>query len=114
MLKKRALANAIFEAIASIVASVTIAGILWYGAYLVNSKEISPGYKTKKIPKNNFVGSLSSYLLYTITAVGALNAISAVYPSFMEAIGATRRIFELLQRKPKVQLQKKKLKYQGK
>jgi subfamily B ATP-binding cassette protein MsbA len=42
------------------------------------------------------MGDLVAFLLYTVTVAGAIGALSGMYAELMEALGASRRIFELL------------------
>ena len=49
------------------------------------------------------IGELTSFLLYTLTVAFSLGAISGLYEDFMKAIGASERVFELIDRKPEVQ-----------
>lgn len=62
---------------------------LWYGGTLVISKELS-------------AGSLTSFIIYTITVASGFGMLTGLYSEFMAAIGASERVFELLERKPLV------------
>ena len=77
------------KGLGAIFANIAIGGVLWYGGRLVISGEMS-------------VGSLSSFLLYTLTVAVGIGMITAVWGDFMKAIGSSHRIFELLDREPKV------------
>ena len=48
------------------------------------------------------VGGLSSFLLYTLTVAIGIGTITAVWGDFMKAVGSSHRIFELLDRVPRV------------
>ena len=52
-----------------------------------------------KPPDGRFTtGSLMAFLLYTVTIAGALGGIAGLFSSIMNALGASVRIFELLDR----------------
>jgi len=87
--KKRALATGIWAGFAGFIASLSLAGGLWYGGSLCKSGEITPG-------------TLTSFLFYTITVVAAVGMISSIFTDLMKAVGSSRRIFFLLDRKPLV------------
>ena len=70
-------------------AQSAIALVLWYGAYLVLSGEMK-------------IGSLTSFLLYTLTLAMGFAFLSGLYGQFMSAVGASERIFALIDSKPKV------------
>ena len=80
---KRALARSWFAAVASFLAFSAIAGIFWLGGNMVINKEIEPG-------------QLISFLLYTMMVAGAVGALSELFSGLQSTIGATARIFEIL------------------
>ena len=45
-------------------------------------------------------GELTSFMLYTFTVAFSLGALSGLYEDFAKAIGASDRVFELLEREP--------------
>lgn len=47
-------------------------------------------------------GDLISYMLFALQSVFAFQALLSIFPKFMEAIGASVRVFELLDRQPLV------------
>ncbi len=57
--------------------------VLWYGGRLVVSGALTPG-------------ALVTFLLYTFFVAGAVGAMTGLYSQFQEALGATARIFDLL------------------
>lgn len=65
-----------------------IAG-LWYGGRMVAAGEITTGL-------------LTSYMLYAVFLGAALGGLSQLYSDFNRAIGASVRVFELLDRRPGV------------
>jgi len=71
------------------VAMGTLALILWQGGHLVISGSMR-------------LGNLVAFLLYTVTVAGAIAALSGMYAELMEALGASRRIFELLEAESEV------------
>ena len=66
-----------------------IGGVLWYGGRLVAAGEMS-------------FGDLTSFLLYTFTLAFGISALSGLWGDFAKAIGASERVFELLDRVPTV------------
>ena len=80
---KRALARSWFAAVASFLAFSAIAGIFWLGGNMVINKEIEPG-------------QLISFLLYTMMVAGAVGALSELFSGLQSTLGATARIFEIL------------------
>ena len=66
-----------------------IAAVLWAGGNMLVDGTLS-------------IGELTSFLLYTLTVAFSLGAISGLYEDFMKAIGASERVFELLDRVPEV------------
>jgi ABC transporter fused permease/ATP-binding protein len=85
--RKRARVNAIFGAVAAFSAYGAISGVLWYGGIL-----LAEGAMT--------MGELTSFLLYTFTVAFSIAALGGVWQDFMRAVGASERIFELLERPP--------------
>jgi len=65
--------------------------VLWYGGKLVISGDITTGV-------------LTSFLLYTLTVAFSLAGISGLYGDFMRAVGATERVFELIDRKATINI----------
>ncbi|XP_029638148.1 ABC transporter B family member 27 [Octopus sinensis] len=66
--------------------------VLWYGGKLVNEKTVSPGL-------------LTSFLLYTLQVAMAFAFLSSIYGDFMQAVGASSRVFELLDREPLISME---------
>ena len=63
-----------------------ISVVLYVGGRLVNSGGLTPG-------------QLVQFLLYTLFVAGAVGALTGLYSQFQEALGASKRIFELLEEK---------------
>lgn len=69
---------------------MAIAGVLWYGGH-----EVIAGRLT--------AGGLTSFLFYLMFIAGSFAAFTSLYTQIQEAIGATQRIFEILDTTPDVQ-----------
>ncbi len=80
---RRARLRALFVPFVTFVAFGTLAVVLWVGGRLVVSGDLSPG-------------ELVSFLLYTLIVAGAIGSFTGLYSELQEALGASRRIFELL------------------
>jgi len=85
--KKRAFYGASFNGLISFAGFGAITGVLWYGGTLLAHGEIQ-------------FGELTSFMLYTFTVAFSLGALSGLYGDFAKAVGATERVFWLLERKP--------------
>lgn len=66
-----------------------IAVVLWFGGNMLVDGSLS-------------IGELTSFLLYTLTVAFSLGALSGLYEDFMKALGASERVFELIDRRPAV------------
>jgi subfamily B ATP-binding cassette protein MsbA len=64
--------------------------ILWFGG-----QEVLAGRLTG--------GQLITFLIYGLTVAGALGALVGLYTQFQEALGATKRVFQLLDTTPEIQ-----------
>jgi subfamily B ATP-binding cassette protein MsbA len=67
-----------------------LALVLWYGGREVLAERLTGG-------------GLVSFLIYGLTVAGAFASLVNLYTQFQEAIGATRRVFQLLDTEPDVQ-----------
>lgn len=64
--------------------------VLWYGGHrLLSDPEFTPG-------------DLISFLFYTVMIAGSVGTFAGVYSQIQEALGALRRIFELLDEQPQI------------
>ncbi|KAG8501694.1 hypothetical protein CXB51_003878 [Gossypium anomalum] len=63
----------------------SVMAVVFYGAYLTIT-----GFMT--------VGSLTSFILYSLTVGSAVSSLSGLYSTAMKAAGASRRVFQLLDR----------------
>ncbi|HKP11034.1 MAG TPA: ABC transporter transmembrane domain-containing protein [Blastocatellia bacterium] len=86
---RRALANGGFQAFMIFAVSGGILIVFWAGSRMVITGQITPG-------------ELIAFLVYTSAVAQGMGGLSEVYAQFNEAIGATRRIFELLDTKPAI------------
>ncbi|XP_033747567.1 ABC transporter B family member 25-like [Pecten maximus] len=93
--KKLALVTGGFTGVIGTVAYGAITVVLWYGGKLVYDNQ--HGTPTGLTP-----GILTSFLLYTLQVALAFTFTTALYGDFMQAVGASIRIFDLLDRQPKV------------
>jgi subfamily B ATP-binding cassette protein MsbA len=66
-----------------------LAGVLWFGG-----REVLAGRLTG--------GALIAFLVYGINIAGALGSFTSLYGQLQEALGASRRIFELLDEQPEI------------
>ena len=82
-----ALYASIFVAFFGLVGSASLIAVLWYGATLVLSGDLSSG-------------TLTSFVLYTISVAGSIGGMAAIFADLMKAVGANARVFELLDRQP--------------
>ncbi len=80
---RRARLRALFVPFVTFVGFGTLAVVLWIGGRQVLEGRLS-------------AGDLVSFLLYTLTVAGAIGTFTGLYSQLQEALGASRRIFELL------------------
>jgi subfamily B ATP-binding cassette protein MsbA len=66
-----------------------IVAVLWQGGRLVLDGALTPG-------------ALVSFLLYAITVAAAVGALASLFGSYQDAVGAARRVFELLRERSTV------------
>ena len=86
---KRAVASGGFIAFIILVVYSGIAVVLWFGSRMVISGQMT-------------AGDLIAFVLYTFFVGGAVGGMTELYGQFNQAIGATRRVFELLDTKPEI------------
>lgn len=92
---KLAALGGIFEGGIGIVIYGAITLVLWYGGKLVHQHVSDPN--TGISP-----GIFTSFLLYTLQIALSFATMSSLYGDFMKAVGASVRIFDLMDRKPKL------------
>jgi ABC-type multidrug transport system fused ATPase/permease subunit len=79
--------GAVFMALASSVMVAVVALVFWYGG-----RQVIAGAMT--------VGALQAFVLYAVGIAGAMGGLSGVAISLMTAVGASTRVFELMDRIP--------------
>ena len=82
---RRARIHSLLSPLISLIASLTITAILYYGGVQVIRGNLSPG-------------DLMAYLIYTVMIAAPIAVIAELYGQFQSAIGASLRVFELLDR----------------
>ncbi len=86
---QQALARSWFWSVSSFVAFTAIAAIFWLGGRMVVAGDITPG-------------DLTEFMLYTMLVAGAVGAMAELWGSIQSTIGATARIFEILDDAPDI------------
>jgi subfamily B ATP-binding cassette protein MsbA len=80
---RRARWRALFTSSVSFVAFSTLAFVIWQGGRQVLQEQMT-------------AGDLVAFLIYTLTVAGAIGTFTGLYSQLQEALGASKRIFELL------------------
>jgi ABC-type multidrug transport system fused ATPase/permease subunit len=93
---KEAYASGLFFGGAGLSGNLVMLAILYYGGSMVQSGAIS-------------VGDLTSFFLYTAYVGTSLVGISGFYSELMKGVGASARLFDLLESKPNIELVSSKL-----
>lgn len=78
-----------------------IVAVMWYGASLVSSGEMS-------------VGELVSFVLYTTFIGGSIAGLGDIYGQVQKAIGSSERVLEILEEEPEPVSGTKAINFQGK
>jgi ATP-binding cassette subfamily B protein len=78
-----------FMALASVVGYSAIAGVVWMGGRQVIADQLS-------------IGDLTQFLIYLLMVAFSVGSLGGLWGDFMSALGAGRRIFEILDKKPAV------------
>ena len=86
----RARARVLFVPIISFTVFAALALVLWYGGRQVIAGHLSPG-------------GLVAFLLYAVIVAGPIGMFTTLYAQVQEAVGATRRVFELLDAVPDIE-----------
>ena len=87
---RRALVMGAFNGTAGFAGYSAIALVVWFGGRMVSAGTMT-------------IGELTAFLLYTLTVAFSLGALSGLYGDFMRAVGASRRVFQLLDQKPELE-----------
>lgn len=82
--------RSVFGPIIAFIAFSGLALILWFGG-----REVLDGRLT--------AGELIAFLIYGLTVAGSFAGVIGVYSQLQEALGATKRVFEILDTQPDVQ-----------
>jgi ATP-binding cassette subfamily B protein len=82
---KRAFAVGTFQGGMGFAGYSAIALVVWYGGSLVSADAMT-------------MGELTAFLLYTVMVAVSLGALAGLWGDFMRAVGASKRVFELLDR----------------
>lgn len=86
---RRARVRSVFVPTVTFVMFSTLALVLWQGGRQVIAGNLS-------------AGDLVTFLLYTLTVAGAIGTFTGLYAQLQEALGASQRIFELLDESPEL------------
>jgi ATP-binding cassette, subfamily B, bacterial MsbA len=89
MMKQSVLRSA-FGPLMSFLGFSALAAVLWFGG-----REVLQGRLT--------AGALIAFLVYGINIAGSLGTFTGLYTQLQEAVGASRRLFELLDEVPEIQ-----------
>ncbi|CAF1177732.1 unnamed protein product [Adineta steineri] len=87
--KKLALNSGLFMGLVGFLAAGGIALVMWYGGKLVHERKLS-------------TGTLASFLMYLLQVAVAFGMLASLFGDFMQAAGASERLFDLLDRIPKI------------
>lgn len=77
------------SSIHSLLSSAALLATLWVGLALVGAHQLT-------------AGSLTSFLIYAMMLVNAMTTMSALTNDWMQAAGGTRRVFEVMRRRPSI------------
>jgi ABC-type multidrug transport system fused ATPase/permease subunit len=89
--KKRSVVYGGFAGIIMTTAYASLLAVLWYGGKQVLLRNIS-------------VGDLLAFVMYTVGVAIAFGMLTSFYNDQMKAIGATERVFELIDTQPRIPL----------
>lgn len=87
---ERAKISAVLAPLIGFLAFMSITVTIWFGGYEVIQGRLTPG-------------GLVAYIIYTMLVAGPIAAFSGLYSQFQSALGATQRIFELLDTAPEIE-----------
>jgi ABC transporter fused permease/ATP-binding protein len=88
--RKRARLGAVFGGGMGFAFGAAVAVVLWYGGTMLVDGTMS-------------IGELTQFVLYTFFVAMSMGALSSVWEDFMKAIGASERVFQLLDRTPRIE-----------
>ncbi|KAI9028255.1 hypothetical protein CLU79DRAFT_697155 [Phycomyces nitens] len=84
--RKEAMASGAFFGGAGLSGNLAVLAVLWYGGHMVLENAIT-------------IGELASFMLYTAYVGTSLAGLTSFYSEIMKGVGASDRLFELLERK---------------
>src|SRR2546430_14486797 len=84
---RRALVGEVFVGVITFALFSGVAAVLWQGGRLVLAGVLT-------------AGTLVSFLLYSVFIAAAVGALTSLFSSYQETVGAARRVFELLDTEP--------------
>ncbi|KIG14068.1 Lipid A export ATP-binding/permease protein MsbA [Enhygromyxa salina] len=87
---KQIRARSWFMSVASFLAFGAIAGIFWLGGHMVINGAIEPA-------------ELGKFFMYTLAVAGGVGSLAGVVGSYNQALGATARLFEILDSPPEIE-----------
>ncbi len=87
--RRKILQIANFIGLASVLGFSAIAGVIWMGGRQVIAGNLS-------------VGDLTQFLIYLLMVAFSVGALGGLWGDFMSAMGAARRVFDILQKSPSV------------
>ena len=88
--KKRVKISAFFGPMIGFIAFITALALLWYGGREVIAGTLSPG-------------EMVAFILYAVIIAGPMGSFARLYTRIQEGLGASERIFEILDTEPEVQ-----------
>jgi ABC-type multidrug transport system fused ATPase/permease subunit len=87
--KTKAIAGSIFQGGAELLGNCSILCVIYFGAVMVSQNKLE-------------LGQLTSFIMYTIYIALSLGEISGLYTQFMTALGASEKIFSILDTIPTI------------
>ncbi len=88
--KRRVKISAFFGPMIGFIAFITALALLWYGGREVIAGTLSPG-------------EMVAFILYAVIIAGPMGSFARLYTRIQEGLGASERIFEILDTEPEVQ-----------
>lgn len=80
---------AVFGPLASFMGFAAVVSVFWFGGHEVLNQNLSPG-------------QLVMFLILTMTIAGSIGQFGSLWTGLQEALGATRRLFEILDTQPEI------------
>lgn len=87
--RQRITLMAFFVGMASLLASISFASVTWFGGRQVIQGELSGG-------------DLTQFMVYLLMAAFSVGALGSLWGDFMSALGAAKRVFDILESTPRV------------